>query len=155
MKNVLSNKDIKVLKQSIPYRKYFNYNNYYVKDNLEALESSGLIQDTFYNFTFLSNFFETKLDLKSIYEIAYVVSYGIIHHTDNTSNKSIVIPITKNSNKFGFKYIDWEGKESFTILERFHIYKFNDYKLHSLAPVGIPSKHPIGVIVIICENEIT
>lgn len=152
MKNVLTNKDLQVLKENIPYKRYFNYNSLYVKDNLEVLESSSLIQDTFYNFTFLSNFFETKLNLKSIYEISYIISYGIIHHTDNMSDKAIIIPLTKNSHKFGFKYVTWEDKEVFSVLERFHIYKFNDYKLHSLAPVGIPSKHPIGVISIVCDN---
>lgn len=152
MKNVLKNKDIKVLKENIPYKRYFNYNSYYVKDNLEALESSGLVQDTFYNFPFLSKFFETRLNLNSISEISYIVSYGIIHHTDNMSNRSVIIPLTKNSHKFGFKYVTWEDKEVFTVLERFNIYKFNDYKFHSLAPVGIPSKHPIGIICIVCEE---
>lgn len=152
MKNVLSNRDIKVLKENISYKRYFNYNHFFVEDNLDVLESSGLVQDTFYNFSFLSKFFETKLNLNSISEISYIVSYGIIHHRDNISNKSIIIPLTKNSHKFGFKYVTWENKEVFMILERFCIYKFNDYESHSLAPVGIPSKHPIGLISISCEN---
>lgn len=153
MKNILSNKDIKVLKKNIPYKRYFNYNDSFIEDHLDVLESAGLIQDTFYNFPFLSKFFETRLNLNCITEISYIVSYGIIHHRDNMDSKSIVIPLTKNSHKFGFKYISWEGKEVYTVLERFYIYKFNDYELHSLAPVGIPSKHPIGLISIVCDNE--
>lgn len=58
MKNVLSNKDIKVLKKNIPYKRYFNYNSYLIKDNLDVLESAGLVEDTLYNFPFLSEFFK-------------------------------------------------------------------------------------------------
>lgn len=68
------------------------------------------------------------------------------------SKRSIIIPLTKNSHKFGFKYISWEGKEVYMVLERFGVYKFNDYEFHSLAPVGIPSRHPIGLIFLACDN---
>jgi hypothetical protein len=152
MKNVLTKKNIKVLKENIPYKRYFNYNNFFVEDHLDVLQSSGLVQDTFYDFPFLSKFFEIIFDLNSISEISYIVSYGIIHHTDNISNRCVIIPLTKNSHKFGFKYVTWENKEVYTVLERFGVYKFNDYESHSLAPVGIPSKHPIGLISISCEN---
>jgi hypothetical protein len=71
-------------------------------------------------------------------------SYGITHHKDtlwDMKGYTIITPILKNQ-KYYFKYIGIDKIEREHEINYMEPVIFNSKKLHSLAPVGIPSKYP-------------
>ena len=79
---------------------------------------------------FQSDIVSKDLGLNSL-EIGF--SYGITHHIDEINGKTVMIPISKNSSRYFFKYYDFIKKHEYQcILDQFKPYFFDDCKLHSL-----------------------
>ena len=81
------------------------------------------------------------------------LSYGIVHHVDQ-NKYSIMIPISKNANRYYFRYYDFINKSDTQESLQFKTpYYFNPLKYHSLSPEitylhKAPSRNPLIFLLI-------